>query len=147
MHIILFLFLLNFMIASQVATAKENVCTQQEAIQAETESSSLEDWASVYRSFTKYSHCDDAAISEGYSSSVANLLARNWQQFEILYRLTSKNRRFEYFLLRHIDQTWSIDDAGLVTVNAREHCPPKTLKLCRKIIKTIEQEGEKALHK
>lgn len=132
----------NFFLPSQTAYAKERICTQQEAMEAEVESSSLEDWAAVYRAFVQFGHCDDAAISEGYSSTVARLLTRDWQKFETLHRLTVRNRGFETFIVRHIDQLWSMDEAKAAANNARAHCPKNARRLCHRILNAINDQRD-----
>jgi hypothetical protein len=61
----------------QAEDLQKKTCSQEEAIQAETEASTLKDWTAVYISFKRFSHCDDAAISEGYSDAVGRLLAKD----------------------------------------------------------------------
>ncbi|HEV7817019.1 MAG TPA: hypothetical protein VGP06_18215, partial [Janthinobacterium sp.] len=75
--------------------SQNKICTREEAIQAETEASSLKDWDAVYRSFKRFSHCDDAAIGEGYSDVVGRLLTTDWAHFHAV------ERSFSFFLPMH----------------------------------------------
>jgi len=43
------------------------ICTKAAAIEAEQEADSLSDWHHIFRSFRRFSQCDDGAIAEGYS--------------------------------------------------------------------------------
>lgn len=115
------------------AHATERVCTQEEAIQAETESSTLKDWDSVYRTFKRFAHCDDGAISEGYSDSIARLLVHNWNDIGKANSLIAKNKKFERFVLRHIDELMSPEQAETIAENARTHCPADAKQLCKQI--------------
>ena len=83
--------LINVSSAAELA----RVCTRVEAIMAETEASSLRDWVAVYASFEKYSHCDDAAIAEGYSDAIGRLLTEDWEHFSLAAKLMSFDHKFE----------------------------------------------------
>ena len=115
------------------AEATQKVCTQAEAKEAQIEAYQLNDWDSVYRSFKRFAHCDDGGIAEAYSDSVGRLLARDWKHLDALVRLTS-DPGFEEFVIRHIDETMSEDEAALVINNARQHCHSLAAKrLCKSI--------------
>jgi hypothetical protein len=115
---------------SEAATQK--VCTETEISQAQKEADQLRDWDSVYRSFKRFAQCDEGAIAEEYSDSVGRLLARDWGHLDAFVRLTS-DQSFEQFVIRHIDETMSEDEAALVINNARQHCPPGAKRLCKSI--------------
>ena len=113
--------------------ASDKVCTREEAMQAETESSTLKDWDSVYRAFKHFAHCDDGAIGEGYSDSVARLLAQDWAHIGKANDLVSSDKKFERFVLRHIDELMSPTQAKIINENARVHCPAGVERLCKLI--------------
>jgi hypothetical protein len=62
-------------------------CSRADAQKAEYGSSTLHTWEQVFRSYRLYPGCDDGAISEGYSNSVATLLASKWKQLPDLMKL------------------------------------------------------------
>jgi hypothetical protein len=115
------------------ANASDKVCTREEAIQAETESSTLKDWDSVYQAFKRFGHCDDGAIGEGYSDSIARLLASDWAHIEKANTLTSSDKKFRRFVLHHIDELMSPDQWRMISENARDHCPTSAARLCKLI--------------
>jgi hypothetical protein len=119
-------------LAGSAEATPQKLCTQAEAKEAQKDADQLSDWDSVYRSFKRYAHCDDGAIAEAYSDSVGRLLARDWKHLDALVRLTS-DPDFEEFVIRHIDETMSEDEAALVINNARLHCPPAAKRLCKSI--------------
>lgn len=131
--------LINFLLmVFGFANATENLqCTQREAIAAETEASTLESWSALYKSFNQYGHCDDAAIAEGYSESVSRLLAEDWNDLNVLRNYASRNKRFERFVLRHIDGTWSSERVNIVEKNAKHRCSNRDRKLCQRILHEI----------
>lgn len=121
------------LVATAAAAGQKRVCTREEAIQAEEESDRLIDWSAVYRSFARFAHCDNGAIWEGYSDSIARLLALHWERLEDLRRLAAADRRFERFVLRHIDGLMTMEQQKLILENARLRCPSNAKRLCRLI--------------
>lgn len=115
------------------ARSEETNCTQEEAVQAETEASKLHDWDDVYRSFGRFQHCDDGAISEGYSDSIGRLLAHHWITLPRLNALASYDESFKRFVIRHIDETIPNDELKVIVVNASTLCPVKCERLCKLI--------------
>jgi len=112
--------------------ATQRVCTEAEVKEAQKEADQLTDWDSVYRSFKRFAHCDEGGIAEEYSDSVGRLLARDWKHLNTFVRL-SADQDFEQFVIRHVDETMSEDEAALVINNARLHCPPGAKRLCQSI--------------
>jgi hypothetical protein len=119
-------------LAGSAKATTQKVCTEAEVKAAQKEADQLSDWDSVYRSFKRFAHCDEGGIAEAYSDSVGRLLARDWKHLDALVRLTA-DPGFEEFVIRHIDETMSEDEAALVINNARLHCPPGAKRLCRSI--------------
>jgi hypothetical protein len=116
-------------------------CDQKTAMEAEKEAlaSSVKNWDGLYQSFRRFSQCDDGSVGEGYSDTVEHLLAEDWQHFDRLVSLTSTDRQFQRFVLKHIDELWSPEHARAVSRNASQHCPPKGKRLCDLIIKRIAE--------
>jgi len=115
------------------AHSDEKKCTQEEAIQAETEASKLNDWSSIYRSFTRFQQCDDGAISEGYSDSIGRLLAYHWNMLHKLNELTVADMEFRSFVIKHIDETIPNYQIKMIIMNARTTCPEECKHLCELI--------------
>ncbi len=124
---------------SAVAAKAPPPCTRAQAEKAEAEADQLKGWNAVYLSFSKYAHCDDGAIAEGYSDSVAKLLANHWAEFRDLKRLTLESHEFSDFVLRHVDELMSPDEAKLIEQNARLRCPANGKALCRSILKQLNK--------
>ena len=112
--------------------ATQRVCTEAEVKEALKEADQLTDWDSLYRSFKRFAHCDEGGIAEEYSDSVGRLLARDWKHLNAFVRLTT-DQDFEQFVIRHVDETMSEDEAALVINNARLHCPLGAKRLCKSI--------------
>jgi hypothetical protein len=105
-------------------------CTKSEAMQAEKEVDSLGDWDHVYRSYRRFSQCDDGAIGEGYSDAVGKLLANDWGHLNRLLALTKSDAGFQQFVVKHIDETLPDKTLQRISNNARSSCLAGAEKLC-----------------
>jgi hypothetical protein len=117
-----------------ISYANEKICTKEEAIKAESESNSLKNWNSVYTSYKRFKHCDDGAISEGYSDSIGRLLAYDWKHINNLNKLTLRDKQFETFVIKHIDETVPVKYLELIYKNAKNNCPNNLKRFCNLII-------------
>lgn len=126
---------LTFGINAFASDASKKPCTKSEATQAEKEADSLSDWDQVYRSFQKFSQCDDGAIAEGYSDSVTKLLGDDWKSFNRLLAIANRNGNFRDFVLKHIDESVPADRLAKIANHARSECPSGGSHLCLSIAK------------
>jgi hypothetical protein len=122
-------------LAMSDATAAPKKCAREEAQRAEAEASSLKTWAQIFGSYKRYRNCDDGAISEGYSASVAALLATGWDHIGELLQLIKSHPNFEQFVLRHIDDTMTRDQDEQIRINARDTCPTNAVQFCAAVQK------------
>lgn len=119
--------LLCFLVMSGAMAAQ---CTREDAKKAEYGASTLETWEQVFRSYQRYRNCDDGAIGEGYSSSVATLLAIHWTQLGHLMRLVKTDQAFESFVIVHVDDTMSRDQDVMIRQNMHQKCPKDAAQFC-----------------
>jgi hypothetical protein len=119
------------------AEAAPKRCSQEDAIKAETEASTLHSWRHVFNSYEKYRRCDDGAISEGYSNSIALLLANNWEQLGELTEIYITHPGFQEFVLHHVDELMSQDQAKLIENNAMGKCPRASIQFCVALVKQL----------
>jgi hypothetical protein len=119
--------------------ASPQQCTRAQAIQAETEASTLKTWAKVFTSYQRYKQCDDGAIAEGYSGSVADLLAGHWDRIGELVRLSASHPGFEHFVINHVDVTMSMDQYKVIRKRAKYSCPATARQLCAAIEKRLSE--------
>jgi len=121
----------TFMVSmTSTSFAATKTCPQDQAMKAMSEASNLKTWDEVFKSYRKYKHCDDGAIAEGYSASVAYLLASRWTDIETLVRLSNANPYFRRFVINHIDETMNMDQGKSIKKNAATKCPSKAKHLC-----------------
>jgi len=105
-------------------------CTREEAIQAEATAAYIKTWSALEVHFNKYSHCDDGAISEGYSESVSFLLYSQWKEF-LNYPM---NDQFYWFIIKHNDETWEFNRTKAISKFAKENCNQSKKAICDAII-------------
>jgi len=118
--------------------SSEKQCTQEEAYQAENDTDHLKSWEDVYRSFKRYSHCDDGGIAEGYSDKISLLLAHDWGTIVKLNKLCASDKSFERFIYRHLDMTIPADIWAIMVNNAVKKCPPDAKAMCKLMLKANE---------
>jgi hypothetical protein len=121
---------------SDLAAANQKACTTAQEKQALDEADRLPDWDAVHRSFIRFAHCDDGAIAEGYSDTVGRLLERDWNHVAALAKIVAADKRFENFVLRHIDETLPTDTLDSIASNAEKSCPKDHSAFCRKILQS-----------
>jgi hypothetical protein len=114
-------------------------CATQDARDAEAESSVLSSWEAVYRAFRRYGHCDDGAISEGYSESIGRLLSSEWARVGRLDQLSKRDSQFRRFVLRHIDETVPSSYLKRIESNAQGRCPSEASLLCQQILSKVRE--------
>jgi hypothetical protein len=102
------------------------------------EADRLRTWNALYKSYRLYRQCDDGAIAEGYSESVARILVDHWKTLPELDLLTKKDAGFRRFVLLHVDATLDTDDVAIVRRRARRQCPLGLDRLCNDLAKEAE---------
>jgi hypothetical protein len=120
------------LLSSALASAQSTHCTQRDAIEAETNASTVTDWRALFDAYSRYRQCDDGAISEGYSASVASLLSQ-WHDVSQLAKLYRAHPGFGAFLLRHINDSMSVQEAQAIYKHATTECPKNETRLCAEI--------------
>lgn len=120
-------------VCSQIAYGQRRSCTEADAMKAESEADSLRTWDALYRSYRHFSHCDDGAISEGYSESVARILADHWETLPRLAVLSHNNEDFLRFVVGHVDATLNMDDVKKIRSSASRQCPAGQNDLCKRL--------------
>jgi hypothetical protein len=112
-------------------------CSTEQSRAAEAVADDLPNWGSVYDAYSRFGVCDDGAIAEGFSDSIARLLTKQWNSLIALDRLATAHPGFRRFVLRHIDSLMSPDQARLIVQNSRRHCPQGSGELCSAIAEQI----------
>lgn len=117
----------------------ETQCSIDEAIQAEIEVNNLQEAKSLYSFYTRFSHCDDGAIAEGYSHSIVQILTQKWgSQIEKINHLTSSDKKFRYFFLKHIDELMSSEERKIIIDKAQKKCPENSNLICKQLVLKLE---------
>jgi len=114
-------------------TQSDRQCTDAQASEAENILDHLSDWDHVHNAFKRFGHCDDGALADGFSAAVAELLTTQWETVERLSRVVERDRKFERFVLRHVDELMSPAEARVIVTNSRTKCPARARALCRQL--------------
>lgn len=105
-------------------------CNDAQSSKALDEADQLRTWDALYKSYKSYRLCDDGAIAEGYSDSVARILAHHWGTLPRFASLGKEDDGFRKFVLRHIDATDDTEDLAVIEKNAKGRCPAGLTALC-----------------
>lgn len=106
-------------------------CTPDEHLLMEKEAVTLTTWDSLYGSYKRYGHCDDVDAAEGYSESIARILADHWKTLPRLAVLIQKDRSFGRLV--GLDATMNMRDVAKIKRLATAHCPAGLETLCEKL--------------
>jgi hypothetical protein len=98
----------------------------------------LQTWDALYKSFKSYAHCDDGAVAEGYSESVARILVDHWSTLPRVAYLAKENVDFRRFVLKHVDASLDKDDLEKIKLKARAQCPNSLRVLCNDLGKQAD---------
>jgi len=111
---------------------QERPCADAESERALTEAltATLRAWDTLYKSYRLYGNCDDGAIGESYSESVARILVDDWSTLRRLASLATKDAEFRHFVLKHIDATLDMKDVEMIRTKAKTQCPTGLHPLC-----------------
>ncbi|MGH7238634.1 MAG: hypothetical protein ACREHG_01060 [Candidatus Saccharimonadales bacterium] len=108
-------------------------CTVSMGRKAFDASDDAKSWNEYYANYKNYAACDDGAIAEGFSDSVAQLFAKHWDNIEQFIELSNKDEDFKYFALSHIDETDDYNDLQRIATNTKKACPGGQAPLCKAI--------------
>jgi hypothetical protein len=122
--------LIFFIATTQVEAAE---CTQLEGYAAERVTDYLNNWHNLYLAYSQFGHCDDGAVGEGFSAAISRLLVDQWPKLNELSAYAMNDRKFENFVIRHIDETVTTEDLLKINENAKSECPSSAVNLCNKI--------------
>jgi len=122
-------------LAVQVAYAQNRPCADLEVRRSLDEGDRLRTWDALYNSYKTFGRCDDGALGEGYSESVARILADHWNTLPRFVQLAAQNVAFRAFVIRHLDATLNMDDVVKIKHDAQTHCPSGLRKTCNDMVK------------
>ena len=114
----------------------ESPCS--DAKHALTEGSRLRSWDVLHKSYRLYGKCDDGALAEGYSESVARILVDRWSTLPRLAFLAKNDNKFLQFVLKHVDATLDLNDLGTIKTKAQRQCPTGLRTVCDELEKRAD---------
>jgi len=126
------------LLVCRAASAQTQTCSSAEAKRALTEAGELRTWEVLHTSYHLYHNCDDGAIAEGYSESVARILVDRWRTLPRLAELTKSDPRFWKFVLKHIDSTLDTKDLKRMRSMAKTQCPSALHSVCTNLTREAD---------
>jgi hypothetical protein len=126
------------------STAEHKACPVAAEKRAVTEADTLRTWDALYDWYRMYQDCDDGAIAEGYSESVARILVDHWSTLDQLRGLGKKDPNFFRFVLRHIDATNDGKDLQRVETEAKTQCPTGLRDICDELAEQADSALKEA---
>ena len=130
LKVCIFFSLIVILFSVQTGHAQERPCADAEGRRALDEAGTLRSWDALYGSYSRYRKCDDGAIGEGYSESVARILVDHWTTLPQLAQVAGKDIRFRAFAMKHVDATLNTDDLVKIRKNAQTQCPKGLQATC-----------------
>src|SRR6266404_1689735 len=137
-YIAITLALIVIVFSAQLGYAQKRPCSNVEGRRALDEAVMLRSWDALYTSYKSYRQCDDGALGEGYSESVARILVDHWSTLPQLARLATKDAEFRTFVIRHVDAALSMDDVKKIWKNATRQCPADLRTVCNELAKQAD---------
>jgi hypothetical protein len=64
-------------------------------------------------------------------------MSDRWASAAELLRLTQRDKGFEKFILKHVDELMSPEQAERIQRNAEQNCPKGGFRLCKMIAKRV----------
>lgn len=122
----------------QVGHAQKRGCGDVEGQHAFGEAITLRSWDALYKSHKLYRQCDDGAVGEGYSESVARILSDRWNTLPELGRLAGQDSQFRAFVIGHVDATLAMDDVRKIRKNAKTQCLMGLRTVCNDLAKQAD---------
>jgi len=123
--------------AVRPASTQQRPCNNTDRDQVEKAADTLRTWDALYLSYRQFRHCmDNVDAQEGYSESIAHILADHWQTLPRLADLIKKDRKFGDFV--GLNATMSMDDVRKIKGNSIRHCPRGLSALCAKLKKDAD---------
>jgi hypothetical protein len=104
---------------------------------ADDAANAVKDWRTLHAAFAAWQDCDDGVIAEGFSDRVATLLADDWPRVTEFGRLASTDSAFRKFVLNHVDELMTPDQAHAIERHARKECPSGMSTLCIAIARRV----------
>jgi hypothetical protein len=123
------------LLLSPAGYAQKHPCSDSEGRAGLDEAVTLRSWDALYKSYKSYRHCDDGAVGEGYSESVARILVDHWGTLSRLAQLGNKDAEFRAFVVRHVDATLNMGDVEKIKTRAQSQCPNALRTLCSDLAK------------
>jgi len=116
-------------------------CKPMDLYAAEVVVDYLDSWRNIHLAYQQFRRCDEAAVSEGFSRGVTELLAASWKDLPQLVALANSDPDFETFVWTHLDDTTDDGDRRAIAESATRACPKGASATCARIAARLHSLG------
>lgn len=131
---------LGFFLLSYPLVVDAKECSPAEAETAENATDSLHSWEQIYTAYSRYRHCDEAAIAQGFTDKVVHLLATDWGTLAKLDVILQRDPQFLGFVVRHINGSADPAELDKVIASANSACPFSMHSLCKQLTSAASEQ-------
>jgi hypothetical protein len=121
------------------AALADGSCTAQQAVEAERLAASAQSWEKLHSLFRSYEQCDDGPVVARFSESVSRLLIGRWDRLSELRQLSSRDPKFEAFVLRHVDESVPAERLRALNTAATTKCPSSESEFCQRLVQRLRE--------
>jgi hypothetical protein len=100
-------------------------------------------WQVIYKFYRLYNACDNAYVTDAFSSAIVKALAEKWDSLPELQKISDTDSAFLDFVLRHIDATADFGSLKKILANMN-NCRKEFESLCARIRKKTSAALEAA---
>jgi hypothetical protein len=126
------------LVFSSAARAVRSPCPPAMARDAASALDRAQEWNLLYDWYAHFVKCDIGDLRIEFSRRVSLMLTYGWSQVPHLAALANFDKRFQRFLLEHIDSSIPDDRLQLILHNARSDCPSRAFTMCQAIGRAAE---------
>jgi hypothetical protein len=120
----------------------QKACSKAESAAAERAMDKIVGWASLYKAYADYRHCDTGAVSDGFTDAMLRLMV-DWKHVDQLAGNVAKDAEYKAWLHKHLLSPAAKDDLESVYSRAKSSCPAAQKDFCAALIEVVKPGGGK----
>lgn len=129
------------LIAAAPAFAQKT-CSKADSAAAEKAMDKVVSWASLYKTYSDYRHCDTGSVNDGFTDAMLRLMV-DWKHMDQLAGNVAKDAEYKAWLHKHLLSPMAKDDLESVYSRAKKSCPAAQQDFCAELIEVVKPGGGK----
>ncbi|MEO5691506.1 MAG: hypothetical protein ABIQ72_00140 [Usitatibacter sp.] len=118
----------------------QKACSKSDAANADKAIERVVNWASLYKAYTDYHHCDTGNTEDSYTDAILRLMVE-WKNVDAVAGQTTKDGDYKAWLVKHLQSPAAKDDRESVYSRARKDCPAKQEAFCSDLAEAVKGKG------